>query len=208
MKGVKMNYNKHSWEEIEVPDGAAIQTNPPVKIFRCAGCGKRMSGGHTSLFLKNMNFVGFKVCDECNVRQWNEDSEGYEDEVEDEEEYEKFKGEWGTRKEEYAAVRKEALEREQRGEHVEPFEGGVFAIHDILTKEEFDEMTNKIEESYLKEREDGMPKETQKLLYSKNFLNVLQETCRDNPFVEFLLRDEVAKLRDEVAKEREEKKDE
>ena len=121
---------------------------------------------------------------------------------------EEFKGEWGTRKEEFAAVRKEALEREQRGEHVEPFEGGVFAIHDILTKEEFDEMTNKIEESYLKEREDGMPKETQKLLYSKNFLNVLQETCRDNPFVEFLLRDEVAKLRDEVAKEREEKKDE
>ena len=93
---------------------------------------------------------------------------------------EEFKGEWGTRKEEFAAVRKEALERERRGEHVEPFEGGVFAIHDILTKEEFDEMTNEIEESLSEEHEDGMPEGTRKLLYSKNFLNVTQETFRGN----------------------------
>ena len=91
-----------------------------------------------------------------------------------------FKGEWGTRKEEFAAVRKEALERQQRGEHVELFEYGIFAIHDIMTKEEFDEMTNKIEESLSEERKDGMTKETQKLLYSKNFLNVTQETFRGN----------------------------
>ena len=178
MKGIKVNYNTRSWEEIEIPDGAVIYTEP--KIVQCAGCGKRMTGGIASVFLRNMNFISFKVCDECNARLWQEDSDQFEYDDEDEEEYEEFNGEWGSRKEEFAAVRKEALEREQRGEHVGPFEGGVFAIHDILTKEEFNEMTNKIEESFLEECDDEISDETQELLYSKNFFNVIQETFRGN----------------------------
>ena len=166
MKGVKMNYNKHSWEEIEVPDGAAIQTDPPVKIFRCAGCGKRMSGGHTSLFLKNMNFVGFKVCDECNVRLWDEDSEGYEDEVVEEREKKKaiqcmYCGAYSSNTnhvcDECEALGME-LSKKLEGKWKVSKEGIKFIdLKDLISEEELNEGLKDLDEKFMKkQREEGV----------------------------------------------------
>lgn len=67
MKSYKWNYERHAYDEYDVPPKSKIYTDDMDEIVQCAQCGRELTYGdsYTSLEIHTSGGLGFCVCEDC-----------------------------------------------------------------------------------------------------------------------------------------------
>ena len=70
----KWNYEKHNYEDYEVPDywNVVLASYDMEEIINCPHCGEELEYGqsYTSLEFHNSIGMGFSVCERCYEEEW------------------------------------------------------------------------------------------------------------------------------------------
>lgn len=71
----KWNYEKHNYEDYEVPNywNVVLYSNDMEEIINCPHCGEEIEYGesYTSLEFHSHLGLGYSVCEECYNKEWD-----------------------------------------------------------------------------------------------------------------------------------------